>query len=159
MPDLPLIRLEPLQTSLWWLSPGARLLIGRVFSRRYGPCYVCTDDCCCVAKVLPSGKIELAKAPYTRYAMWQMSNNPTPANCHCADFVDPEVVGPWKVRNSERHHPMCIYDRTSQVVFSQFARNPMTSQSDLKRELDHQRPDAWVLARDVAEDHAPIRSR
>ena len=147
MSEYPLIRLDPNQSRLWWLNQGGRQLIARVFARRYGTCIVLTDDCLAVGKVDARGGIELARAPYHRHQMWEVHNKPVLAECHCADFIDPEIGGPWRNRNSERHHPMCIYDRPAAAVFGHFARLNQAPSNVVVEELKRQRPDAWVRAR------------
>lgn len=184
MSNLPLVRLDAGQTKFWWLSPGTRLLVARVFSKRYGECIVLTFDLLAVARVGSKGQLELAHFPYHRYEMWQVHNKPPLDECKCADFYDPEVLGPWRLRNSERHHPMCIYDRPASIVFNQFARvtlplyklpekeedldkstkakieeHTRAVEKEIQTQVQKQRPDAWVRARDEVEGHADIRTR
>lgn len=183
MPDLPLARLDVSQSKFWWLSPAARLLVARVFSKRYGECLILTFDLLAVGKAHKNGQLEVLRPPYYRFEMWQIANKPEVTECKCAEFYDPEVQGPWRLRQSERHHPFCIYDRPSTRVYAEFVRPlPLYSLPERKEDLDRatekkirehtnavqkeiaketlkQRPDAWNRARDELEGHAEIRTR
>lgn len=184
MADLPLVRLDAGQSKFWWISPGARLLVARVFSKKYGECIVLTFDLLAVARVSSKGQLELARFPYRRHEMWQVANKPSEVECKCADFYDPEIGGAWRLRNSERHHPMCIYERPAPIVFNQFARvtlplyklpakeeeldkttrtriveHTKAVEREIQAEVQKQRPDAWVRARDEIEGQLTIRSR
>ena len=174
MSDLPLIRLDVPQTKLWWMPTkdghlgltATKQLIARVMGKRYGTCILLTDDLYAVAKTDSLGRLELASMPYRRYQMWQIFNQPELTQCHCANFLDPENQGPWGLRNSDRHHPMCVYDRPAMAVFQQFAganrlifdaqergtqKDVATAVKEVQNIVQRQRPDAWVKARDELE--------
>lgn len=174
MNDLPLIRLDVSQTKLWWMPTkdghmgltATKQLIGRVMGKRYGTCIILTDDLYAVAKSDHAGRLELASAPYRRFEMWQIHNQPELVKCHCANFLDPETQGPWRLRNSNRHHPMCVYDRPAMAVFQQFAganrlifdaqargtqKDVASAIKEVQGVVQRQRPDAWTKARDELE--------
>lgn len=171
--DLPLAGLDVSQSRFFWLSPAARLLVARVFGKKYGQCLIVTYDLLIVGKALANGTLEVFRPPYYRTEMWRLVNKPEKTECKCADFYDPEVQGPWRLRQSTRHHPFCVYDRPSPVLFKQFERPlplyPIEKRApdvearikkhteevhrEIVAETKKQRPDAWVKARDELEGH------
>lgn len=76
------------------------------------------------ALVDPRGGIRELVAPFHRYEMWQIANQPETEECPCGQFFDPEAQGPWRTRPEfERgvHHPFCQFDPFAKNVFARAA--------------------------------------
>ena len=72
-----------------------------------------------IAMVAPNGSVRELSPPFKRMHRNQISISPRPQQCACANFFDPEVGGPWKLRPGveHRHHPFCEFNLTSHRVF------------------------------------------
>ena len=102
-----------------------------------------------IARVEKSGAVVELPPPHRRYEMWQIANQPTVNECPCSHFYDPESEGPWRHKNTDHHHPICQYSRTSQQVFiraNQIANERASQGLSLQA-----RPDEWDRLRREAE--------
>ena len=164
-PELPLVKLDVAQTGFWFLQPAVRMLVGRVFAKKYGRCVVLTAELDAVGIVSETGQIKALDFPYRRFQMWQIANKPEPVDCECSNYYDMEVEGAWKARDLREHHPMCIYTRTAAPVFEHFTKGVehvfgadgkvhTIGADSAKARIA--RPDAWTRKRDELLDRSVI---
>ena len=104
-----------------------------------------------VGLVDPRGNASDLPPPFKQYAMWQVCNKPSVryAQCACREFWDPEVQGPWKLRDKERgmdiHHPHCQFERTAVRGWSHDYRAAIARHH--AGQTPQKRPDEWVRTR------------
>lgn len=132
--SLPLHRLGESHTVAWLMKKGGRLLLEQTLRNLYpGGVGVCIDTCKLVAYINPIGGVRELSQPWPEYPIHVMVNNPSPSECPCREFLDPEVGGAWAERGTGEHHPFCMYREGSLERYAHFVR------------LGHaaKRPDAW----------------
>jgi hypothetical protein len=78
--------------------------------------------------------------PFNWYSRHDIANKPELQACPCANFYDPEIQGPWKLRNSSEHHPICQFDQTSMETFNRLSR--------AHSEGTRKRADDWTRTRE-----------
>jgi hypothetical protein len=100
------------------------------------------------ALVDPRGNILPQAPPFRRFEMWQIANQPRPGECPCAEFIDPEVQGPWRDRQTGAHHPLCQFDRTAKRVFVDAQKSAV--QRMQQGQSAQARPDEWLRMRKEA---------
>lgn len=146
----PLHRLNTPQTKVWLISLEARRQIANALALKYrGGVGVLTATQRLFALVDPRGAIQELAPPHRRYEMWQIANRPQAPECPCADYIDPEVQGPWRERGSDLHHPLCQFDKTAASVFVRAARE---AHARISAGMGPQeRPDEWNRMREEAQ--------
>lgn len=104
-----------------------------------------------IGTVDPRGNTSDLEPPFQQFEMWQVCNKPSVRydECACRNYWDPEVQGPWRLREKERgmdlHHPHCQFDRTAKQVWTT---NYRTGTERQAAHLNPQaRPDEWVRTR------------
>lgn len=104
-----------------------------------------------IGLVDPRGVASDLAPPFRQYEMWQVCNKPSVRydQCVCRHFYDPEVQGPWRLRDKERladvHHPHCQFERTAVRGWKHGLQSAVTRK---KQGLSSQtRPDEWVRTR------------
>jgi hypothetical protein len=148
----PLHRLNTPQTKVWLISPHGRNSMAVALARMYpGGVGVLSATQRLFAVVDPKGNVRELPPPHNRYEMWQIANAPRVPECPCANFLDPEVQGPWRERGGNAgHHPLCQFDRTAAHVFVKAAE---TANQRLERGGPAQeRPDEWLRLRKEAQE-------
>jgi hypothetical protein len=69
--------------------------------------------------------------------------------CACRNYFDPEVQGPWYLRDKERgldmHHPHCQFDMTAKRVWVDSYKSATHRVSEHR--APQERPDEWVRRR------------
>ncbi|MGB1274194.1 MAG: hypothetical protein ACPG77_00475 [Nannocystaceae bacterium] len=85
------------------------------------------------------------------FEMWRVCNAPSVRynECACRNYYDPEVGGPWHLRDKERgrdiHHPHCQFERTAVEGWS---RDYHSATKRAEAGLNPQtRPDEWNRTR------------
>jgi len=59
--------------------------------------------------IAKSGAHRLLEPPQVRYPLWRADNNPAPDECHCRDFFEPDIQGPYWLKGQHTHHAYCCY--------------------------------------------------
>lgn len=105
-----------------------------------------------IGTVDPRGNPSDLAPPFTQYQMHQVCNKPSVRynQCACRNFWDPEVQGPWKLRDKERgldmHHPHCQFEKTSVRGWGQdYQRAIERKRQGLSAQA---RPDEWNRTRE-----------
>lgn len=112
MASVPLHLLTANETKLW--AAGGQLqraLAAKLANQYRSGAGVLAWTGYLIAYVQPNGIARCLAPPFTHHERHEIANKPTPADCPCAEFYDPEHGGPWKHRNSADHHPACQFDR------------------------------------------------
>jgi hypothetical protein len=109
---MPLFRLSTPLTRAWAVNREARHKLARWLAREFAKTgvAVCTDALSVVAWVNPMAQIKFAVPPLQKFERHQCVNNPSWRDCECRRWFDPESGGAWGKRNTEAHHPLCIFD-------------------------------------------------
>ena len=154
----PLFRLNSLQILFWtagsnFHGSNLRREIASMISKTYRTgVVVLAPTLYAIATVDPMGRVEELPPPFQQFQMWQVCNKPSVRydECACRNYWDPEVQGPWRLRDKERgldiHHPHCQFDRTAAPVWTE---NYRTGTERHAAHLDPQtRPDEWVKTRE-----------
>lgn len=148
----PLFRLNSLQILFWLKGGDFRRQITRLVSRtqRTGA-VILSPTLRAIATVDPYGNFQELPPPHQKFEMWQICNKPSVKymECACRNYYDPEVQGPWHLRDKERgmemHHPHCQFDRTAKPVWTT---NYQSATNRVAEKLAPQkRPDEWVKTR------------
>lgn len=135
-------RLSTPLTKVWLMGGEPRRAIAASLARKYRTGVgVCAATCRLIAYVAPNGGIQELAPPHREVQRWDLANAPIVSECPCAGFYDPEIGGPWRLRGSEQHHPLCQYDRQVFQTFEMAARK-----SELPADLAS-RPDLWQKLR------------
>lgn len=115
---VPIHRLNSPQTLLWLFGGEPQRRMASNLAKRY-PCGVgvCAATLRLIAFVDPKGNARHLPPPHKLYEMHQISNQPLVTECQCADFFDPEIGGPWRMRGTEDHHPLCQFERVAGTVY------------------------------------------
>jgi hypothetical protein len=155
----PLFRLNSLQILFWAAGnvlhgQNLRRELASMISKTYrSGCVVLSPTLYAIAVVRPNGEAIDLPPPFKEFEMWQVANKPSVRydQCACRNYWDPEVQGPWRLRDKERgldiHHPFCQFDRTAAPVWTQ---SYVTGTQRAKAHLDPQaRPDEWVKTREA----------
>lgn len=153
----PLFRLNSLQILFWTAGSDyhgqnlKRALASTICKTYRTGVVVLSPTLYAIATVDPMGRIEDLPPPFQQFQMWQVSNKPSVRydECACRNYWDPEVQGPWRLRDKERgldiHHPHCQFDRTATPVWTE---NYRTGTERQAAHLNPQaRPDEWVRTR------------
>jgi hypothetical protein len=115
---VPIHRLNTTLTKCWFLGGVLRRQVCNALAHRYeSGCGVLTDTMWLIAYVDPHGRERELTAPFKKYEIYQIANQPTVNECPCADFYDPKMGGPWSVNHPNLHHPLCQYEPASKKVF------------------------------------------
>lgn len=153
----PLFRLNSLQILFWtagnnFHGTNMRAALASTISKTYRTgVVVLSPTLYAIATVDPRGRITELQPPFQQFEMWQVCNKPSVRydQCACRNYWDPEVQGPWRMREKERgmdiHHPHCQFDRTAKKVWTT---NYRTGHERAAADLNPQaRPDEWVRTR------------
>lgn len=153
----PLFRLNSLQVLFWtagsnFHGTNMRAALASTISKTYRTgVVVLSPTLYAIATVDPRGRVEELPEPFQQFAMWQVCNKPSVRydECACRNYWDPEVQGPWRLRDKERgldiHHPHCQFDRTAVPVWTT---NYRTGMERSAAHLNPQtRPDEWIRTR------------
>ena len=97
-----------------------------------------------IAYVQPNGAVRELLPPFRRYERWQMANAPEHQMCECQQWIDTETGEAWKVRNPQKHHPVCtwrrmaarVFDRHNQEALSGKARPDLLSRISREEQQD-----------------------
>ena len=90
----PLHRLNTPQMKMWLISENWRREQAARFADKYrGGVGVLSPTMFLFATVNPRGVIIERQAPFHRFEMWQIANQPETQFCPCGDFFDPEGRG------------------------------------------------------------------
>lgn len=148
----PLFRMNS-DTVKYWLIGGAlrRELANTIAKTWRTGVVVLSPTLYAIGIVRPDGSTEDLRPPFRSYHMWQIANKPSAkyGECACRNYYDPEVGGPWSMRERERgldiHHPHCQFERTATAGWTQAYRSATARQD---QGLNPQaRPDEWVRTR------------
>lgn len=148
----PLFRLNSLQVKYWIAGGDFRRLIAKMVSRTYRTGVVILNPhLYAIGTVNPHGDTQDLPPPFKQFEMWQICNIPSVRynECACRNYWDPEVQGPWKLRdkerNNEQHHPHCQFDRVAKPVWKQNYRE--ATERVKVHQAPQVRPDEWVRTR------------
>lgn len=137
MPSVPLHLLTRNETVVWLLKGEAQRGIASKLTKEYREGVgILSFTGYLIAYVQPNGAIRELTPPFSRHDRHEVANKPSVGKCACADFFDPEIQGPWKLRNSPDHHPLCQFDKYAQAVFSKLSTLPVrvaTREDTMKR--------------------------
>lgn len=153
----PLFRLNSLQILFWtagrdFHGTNMRRALASVISKTYRTgVVVLSPTLYAIGTVDPMGRITELPPPFQQFEMWQVANKPSVRydQCACRNYWDPEVQGPWRLREKERgldiHHPFCQFDRTAMPVWTtSYQSGHQRAAADLNPQ---KRPDEWVRTR------------
>lgn len=149
----PLVRLNSLQ-ALFWLKGGDRQKqMANIYSKTWkGGLVILSPTLYAIATVGPWGNINDLPPPHRQFEMWQVANKPSVKymECACRNYYDPEVQGPWHLRDKQRgmdvHHPFCQFERTAMPVWVQ---SKVSAEERAAAHLNPQtRPDEWIRRRE-----------
>lgn len=150
--DFPLFRLNSLQVKYWIAGGDFKRQIANLVSKTYKTGTVMLNpQLFAIGTVDPRGNAADLNPPFKRFEMWQVCNKPSVKymQCACRNYFDPEVQGPWHLRDKERgrdqHHPHCQFDRTAKVVWTKNHDSAFHRISEKK--TPQARPDEWVRTR------------
>lgn len=150
----PLFRLNSLQ--IWFWAAGDKKDLRRQLASTIAKTWntgvvVLSPTLYAIATIDPRGNVTDLAPPFQQFEMWQVCNKPSIRymECACRNYWDPEVQGPWhlreKMRGLDMHHPHCQFDRTAATVWS------TNKKSADARVAEHRapqaRPDEWVKTR------------
>lgn len=145
----PLFRLNSLQVKYWIAGGDFRALICRTVSKTYRTGVVILNpQLYAIGTVNPHGDAQDLPPPWQQFQMWQICNKPSVLynECACREYWDPEVQGPWRLRDKERkmdrHHPFCQFDRVAMPTWSQSYRTG--TERHRQRVNPQARPDEWL---------------
>lgn len=133
---------------MWFISIESRRQIARKLVQIYrGGCGVVSPTLQRLfAVVEPSGAVRDLAPPHHLVEMWELANAPkADGECACANFVDPEIGGPWRLRQTEEHHPMCQFDRHAMRTFKEAQKRSISRIREGRRSIE--RPDEWTRIR------------
>jgi len=135
-------------TRVWLISLPARRMMADRFAKHYNaPVGICSCTMLLIAMVERSGAIRELPPPHKRYPIHQIANAPRPHECPCASFWDPEILGPWRDRGKDEHHPLCQYDKHAISTYSHVQR--LSEQRHREGLSPHERPDDWTRTRQL----------
>ncbi len=103
--DFPLFRLNSLQVKYWIAGADFRRLITRLVSKTWRTGVVILNPALyAIGTVNPHGDSQDLPPPWQQFQMWQICNKPSVrySQCACREYWDPEVQGPWKLRDKQR---------------------------------------------------------
>jgi hypothetical protein len=149
----PLFRLNSLTVRYWIAGGDFRRQIGNMISKTFKTgVVVLSPTLRAVGTVDPRGRCEDLPPPHRRFEMWQICNMPSLRymECACRNYYDPEVQGPWylrdKARNKDQHHPHCQFDRTAKTVWK--TNHDQAHSRIAVHQAPQARPDEWVRTRE-----------
>lgn len=104
--------------TIQWLAGGQlqRALAAKVANNYRANVGILSVTGYLIAYVEPNGSIQELSPPFKSYARHEISNKPTVEQCACRNFFDPEIEGPWSLRNSSEHHPICQFQKDALEV-------------------------------------------
>lgn len=157
-PGFPLHRFNTAQTKAWLRLPNMRPFMADKLAKKYkSGVGVLSATLRLFLLIQPDGKYRELPPPWVEYEMWQVANAPSPVSeCACRDYYDPEVGGPWKMRDGKLgHHPHCQFRDTAALGFEidhDNAVNRLTSElgPDWEKKIrgsgvqPQKRPDEWI---------------
>lgn len=119
---VPLHRMNQLLTRVWVFGGEPRKQMVRSLCGRYkGGVGLCSASLHLVAFIAPDETYRELPPPHRQYEMWQMANKPQAPECPCMAFIDIENGGrPWRERGTDRHHPLCQWERSAKDVFVRY---------------------------------------
>lgn len=148
----PLFRLNSKQIWFWIAGKNLKRELASMICKTWrSGAVVLSPTLYAIATVDPRGNINDLPPPYQQFEMWQVCNKPSVRydECACREYYDPEVLGPWKLREKERgldiHHPHCQFDRTASRVWVKNLRDASARVG--AHQNPQARPDEWVKTR------------
>lgn len=122
-PKIRVHRLDLQETRAWWFNDDLRRKIAtHLRHERYAgelsEIVIVGPTCVAIGIVSPAGAYKRLEAPQPRYPMWRVDNQPDPASCHCAEFYEPDIAGPWRLKRQNAHHRFCQYHRHAVANFN-----------------------------------------
>lgn len=147
--DFPLFRMNSLQIK-WWIAGGDfRRQFANVVSKTWRTGVVMLNPSLfAVGTVDPRGRCNDIPPPWEQFEMWQVCNKPSVRymECACRNYFDPEVQGPWhlreKMRGLDRHHPFCQFDKAAKRTFTVSEQSATARVAEKK--APQARPDEWM---------------
>lgn len=141
MSDVPLHMLTGNETKMWLGAGALRKAIAEKIRFNYpSGAAVLSISGHLIAYVQPNGAVRELPPPHRRFEKWQIANKPKPNECACREFYDPEIGGPWRLRGTDDHHPVCEFDQHAVRVLTR--NNELHAQGE-------QRPDLLLRLREV----------
>jgi len=149
----PLFRLNSLQI-LFWLKGGdrQRLMASMISKTWKSGAVILSPTLYAIATVDPWGNVHALKEPFQKFEMWQVCNKPSVKydECACRNYYDPEVQGPWHLRDKQRgmdvHHPFCQFERLAAPVWKKSYDSATTRVAE--KLTPQTRPDEWIRTRE-----------
>lgn len=145
----PLHRLNTGHMRAWLCLPVLRREMASFLAKTYRTgVVVCNPTLHAFATVSPNGVITELPPPHRVFQFWQLANKPSvvAGECACLNFWDPEIEGPWKLReDSVRrniHHPHCQSREVSTAAWSLAKASAEARVAEGK--APQARPDEWV---------------
>jgi hypothetical protein len=146
--NIPMHRLNTPATKMWFIGGALRRQIASALAKRYrSGCGVLTRTLYLIAFVAPDERIRELAPPHRQFEMWQIANQPSPQDCQCSIFYDPESGGPWlgNPKSQTHHHPVCQFERAAKPTFRQAQQQAIARLRDGKSAQE--RPDEWESIR------------
>ena len=153
----PIHRLNKPQSQLWFINH--RQIAAELVRLYPGGVGVLVWSQHLIAVVNPRGAATPMPPPFKWYPIWMIANKPTPPECPCADYIDPEVQGPWRERGTDEHHPHCQFEKTAvkgfltaqKLAVDRMIANPKGTANA------QERPDEWIRIRDQIREQDGVR--
>ncbi len=135
------------QTKLWLLGGDVRAQMARGIAELYrSGCGIVAWRGQHIAYVRPNGTVQELTPPFHRIEREHIANKPETTACACAEFYDPEVQGPWKLRGTADHHPYCQFAAGCALTYKRMAeKTTQAGGTDAMRPDEHLREQERVL--------------
>jgi len=117
---VPIHRMNSLQATAWVRGGEPRRFLGAFFAKTYPDgCAVTECGYRLIGWVDKKGNCFDIPPPHRSIHFSKVANAPkADFDCPCREFYDPEIGGPWKLRNSSEHHPQCQFEPASMKVWA-----------------------------------------
>lgn len=114
----PIHRMSRAQETAWLRGGDPKRLLGDWLVKRYpGGGAVTSPGFLLVGWFDNRGNCNDLSPPFQVIHYSKVANAPEVPTCPCGEFYDPETNGPWRLRGSREHHPLCQYEPASTKVW------------------------------------------
>lgn len=148
----PLFRMNTATVKCWLIGGVLRRQLANTVAKTWKTGVVMLSPTLyAIGTVDPRGNPSSLSPPFKKFEMWQVCNKPSVrySECACRHYYDPEVQGPWHLRDKERgadiHHPHCQFSRTAAAGWTQDYKSAVArKRAGMSAQA---RPDEWVRTR------------